>query len=780
MTRISNPEPYRPLSTSTNPLQAGPLCPAEAPDAIKPTASCKVSPAGPIDLGDISFLDMGSTSNLCQLDFVENSPNGAADLEAISQRLSTQLTPELGPKLNQIASTLPAEAAQNLNHLAKLVSDPKAFAESLDFLLKNPGLDPAVRDQFARLAGLITEINAESNKIPPDPAALNALLTGTPAKGPDFPLSTALGYAEQSLVFDSHMQKHQAREAVPKILNQAFSEAIKVMRSGQFHSPIALRNAVMNQVESELAQRNRSRLENVFTGKYQTLINNLQTRFAHNMQNVPGFKEAVAEAATAAGIPFASPDQLANPEILGQIPTDLLDKTVRHLNSRLLFLESNSATESESSRRQIEPLRQALRTLLKEDLPVISTVRSEYKEMRAHFIGYADELKTDLLGAVEEMGLELPADYLNTYTGDPQKASEIFDNWLSTQKTAAAGNPEKLHKLENLKLFSTHLEKLSLITNRIDRSEPIEPQLLDSYERFQTFILAKRAILQSFEMASEQDKPHLRKAVLNLGQRFAALSDLPPGAMQQELFKWLSQSGVSRESINQLASSLQGVRHSLEAISDSGEFSRQTGVNLNPDLTPPARLESDTLLRHHDQSLNQTALADSAYLRDVFERLGEEALLSAVRSDLKQVFNPMANRLSALMDAIKQIADRPFNLSLPKADKLEQQELKTANTEVQQADLNSLPDALALEQRLATAQAQQRLKQEVEAIKQELIQSLRDQRLQAKQMDSARRLRDQLQTQIFELHNSRNQTEQRHRLESLEEINAQLQELGVK
>lgn len=772
MTLISNPESFRTVQAGLTPA---PSTSRAAQPAAATAAVCRVAPpSGPRDLGDISFLGMSASSSMCHFDFVEGGEDKHTDL---SQQLGQQIKGDVSTRLNQLAEGLPAEAATNLRHLAKLVNDPERFVESMSFLLKNPSLDPATRDQFVRLAGLINEITATASQSPPDKQALSALLTGTPAKGPDFPLSTALGYAEQSLVFDQHMQKHSAREAVPKILNQAFGGAMKVMRSGKFQSPIALRNAVMNQVETELALRNRSRLENASMGKYKSLIENLQTRFAHNMQNVPGFKEAVAEAATAAGIPFTSPDQLANPDILGQIPGELLTKAAQHLSARLQMLENNSATESASSRSQVEPLRQALRTLLKDDLPVISTMRSEFQQMRAHFLGYAEELKSDLTTAAADMGLELPEEYLSTYMADPLKARETLDTWLSEQRTAAAGDPTKLHKLENINLFAVHLEKLSLMTNRIDRSEPIEPALIESYERFQTFILAKRAVTQSYELASEQDKPRLREAVMNFGNRFAELSALEPAAMQKELFKWLGEQGVSTQALESLQSSLRDVRQSIDNLNSGGEVSRETGFSMNPNNKPPERQEGSSLLSRHDQIMNDNARADSSYLRGVFERLGDEGLSAALEADMRQVLEPMSRGLNQLIKAIEQMSRQPVNFKVP-----DEKSAQTAESESQtQAAANEapLPDALAIEQRLTTAQAQQRLQKEVENIKQELIQSLRDQRNQANALSQARRLRDQLQHQIFEIHNSRNQEQNRHKLESLEAVAAQLRELGV-
>lgn len=667
------------------------------------------------------------------------------DVGGLTARLERAGT--LSSQCEHLAHGVNASQRQALDNLQALLMQPEALTDSLAQLSQSRNLSPGAREYLNQLCQQTNQLLDAAEQ---GDAGVFRKVLSTPLQtnGVSLPLAFALQNLQQTLAFDQTLQRRAGRELLVPTVNQAFQRGLELIKAGV---PLKqVEQQAMVDVQKGLGKQNKDLLLSLARGDVQQSIDHLQQRFAAHLQ-VPGFVAGLQQAMTEAGLPADKIAQLGSAEVMGKMPMEMLDKVRQSLAQQLQALPDD-ASHAE--------LRQVLNQTLENDLPQIVNLRSDFQCFRVTMLEHVSELTGDLLHFARSSGLELPAQISAQLEADPLAASAELNAWIAARRHDAKGHPERLHALDGLQQFALQLTTGATILNRVERGERIDRGLVDNFADFQTFILAKRALIQAFEHSPGDRR--LRNAILDFGDRFADWQQLGPAERQQAMHAWLG-GYLDQAALAHLEGRIQAMRDGFDAHNQRVEDARQAGIELvDPQHCPP-RADNASQLANQRALLSELAQRESAFYRHLLATQGDEALSRQLHEDLVQVLDALAASGDHLLQGLPSAPAPPAE-----AEPL---------TAAEARHVSPVPTIEAIGSRIEQARIQHRLDQAVEALKGDLLRSLRDTRRQSEAQAAASRLQHQLETQIFEMHNQRQQEAQRHRLQSLEQINDFLKRL---
>lgn len=729
---------------------AGPTQPLQ-PAARKPQAPAApaAAAAAPAAVGDrLSTSKTPATGAMASLSLVDAS----VPLSKLRGQLSQT---GMVARLESLAPGLSYDAHQALDRLKPFLSQSDSMLETLSLLCEDPNLDPAAQ---AYLGQIMTQLSAVlSAGSGNDAAALQrALSVPLKVEGQSLPLHQGMAHLGHVMQLDQALQRRDGRELLIRAVNNAFGEGLAMLRSGTV-TPARLDDAVYARLQSGLDQENKQLLVGLASGNVRGAMATLKQRFEQNIR-VPGFADMLRQALAGSGLPEDQLARLGDSKVIGRMPIEVLARIESSLRAQLAALPPGN-----------DALRAALSSTLDQDLPEIMKLRTGFQQFRVTMQTQVGELTQDLKLFCRKSGLELPAKLVARLEKNPLEARADLKAWIDARRAGA--DADRNHTLDGLEQFALQLFAGADILARVEGGEQISDAQIDSFERLQTFLVAKRALLQAFEKSSGEGSRQLKQAIIEFGARFADLQGLSQREMQEKLFGWLNKH-VGGNVIQALAAQLDALRSGFASHNQRIDDARKNDIDLGDEDKRNARQKQDAedpnALNDANQRLIALAKRESEYYRFVAETRGDEGLREALKRDRELVLEPLARSLAALTAAFAGMEGKPIpqlDLSAPEAA-----------TAPELAAL-PLPSASGIEKRLKEAQIQAKLEKEVEAIKRELVRSLRDIRQQAQALAAAERLRSQLQAQIFELHNSRLKAEDRHRLESLKAVAEHLSHL---
>lgn len=639
-----------------------------------------------------------------------------------------------------LSDGLPPAEREALDNLQALLMQGDAIEDTLGTLSEDPNLDPAFRDYLNQMMHQLNAVLASAQA--GDKAAFQqALSAPIQAGNHSLPLGYGIRHLQHTLEFDQVLQRRSARELLIPNMNQAYKHGLSLLDSGTSLARVA--EQVVQDTQKAMGEQNKTLLASLASGDVQKSIFGLQRRFVSHLKEVPGFVGALQKAMTEAGMPADKISQLVSSDVIGKMPIEELEKLQTSLRRQLAAVPDDRGHAA---------LRSALSATIDQDFKQIISLRSGFQQFRVTMQEHVSELTGDLLRFAKSSGFELPQDIRRALEDNPLDGCEKLKAWIDQRRAASAGKPEALHTLDGLEQFALQLGTGAGILNRVEGGQQIDTGLMDNFEKFQTFILAKRALIDYFD--NKGSKP-LRDAILTFGNKYADWQKLSAADRQQELMKFLG-GYLDHSALVTLEKRINSLRAGFEAHNQRVDQARAAGVELVKPENCPHQANLDRQIAGFDARLAGLSRRESAYYRHVYETRGDAGLREQLRQDRAQILDPLAHSMEQLEKGLPESPQSPAQTAIA--------------AEAPPPSEAPMPSAESIDQHLRQAEIDQRLDAAVNAIKSDLLRSLRDNRQQFDAQRAARRLQDQLQHQIFEIHNQRQLEANRHRLAALENI----------
>ncbi|MGV3523903.1 MAG: hypothetical protein ACO1RX_06730 [Candidatus Sericytochromatia bacterium] len=674
------------------------------------------------------------------------TPSYALVEPAVLSTLTSQLAvPGTLERLQAQAGELPPAARQVLEKLLPLLTPPEQTLDTLRYLLESPALSATARQDLEQAAERVSAVLDASQR--GDQAAFDAAMQTPLSLSPLAPgLSNALDYLRQAVDFDQQMVRFDLRQNVVGVVNKVYAQAQNLSQSGGDVKDVA--RLAVNQTKRLEGSKNEALLSKLVSGQVEQTISALRSRFEGYLQ-IPGYAEALRTALTEAQIPFQSLADLGNPKFLAGLNGSQIQGIQASLQQQLGRLDTSTA-----------PLRTALQATLQEILPETVQLREDFQKFSADMDGYVRESSRALQTYSRELDIALPASFLNQIDRSPAQALEALQTWLHNERAAAQGQPTRLHGLDTLEKFALQLENGIRLADSVARGENIAPQLLENYERFQTFVSAERALFSAYQSARPEQKPHLREAIFQFGAQFAAHSQQPPAVLQEALFQWLG-NYLPAEALGEIRGQLDQIRtgfaHYHRGLQQAEDRQIELGDRHRPHRLPPDQGQQA-------ERLGELLRRSSAYFQDLYTRQGEAAFEAALRQELEQVLKT----LGTLPPFLGASADKA-------ASAAEQASEHIQKNLAQRPGLADTLRELAFVDPGQQASAQlHKMERAVDQIKDGLLRSLKAHESERKALQQAQQLRSQIQDQLFTFYNDRQQTGANYHQQRLEELDREL------
>lgn len=288
----------------------------------------------------------------------------------------------------------------------------------------------------------------------------------------------------------------------------------------------------------------------------------------------------------------------------------------------------------------LEKARKMLGPLLKSELPQVLKIKQDYLKFEGQLTTQRTALVENIRKFARDNGLQIPESLLKTMMDSPFGAEQTLNNWLQSQRTQFAGQPDKLQALNSMKLFGIQLQNVSEILSRVQHKENISEDTLNKYVMFQTFITVKDKLFAAYENSSGPQREKLREAIFNLDQLFSGLEPTPE-AFKARLESWLGQYMSPQD----IAAALQGMNDDIEAIglhNNRVTVASEQGIRVPDDSPslPPVPAGTATAAEQLAE-IRATTQEQTAYYRQVYAERGDEGLSQVLRTERETVLRPL-------------------------------------------------------------------------------------------------------------------------------------------
>lgn len=715
------------------------------------TATAATGPAAaPLSQDQAQTSSLGSASP--QLLFAESGGLAHPDVQRLQAALNGASPEELQTLLGDVTGATP-------ERLQALLKNPNQIANSLNTILSSRELGAqaraAIESTIKDLATALETLNSGDTQ-----GFLSALNQSVSLGNFELSLADTLSHVERAIQLEQSMADQDARHTVPALVNQAFTELNDILASGRAQNADQLEQLLVGRLQLKSDVQQRQFVSQVATGSVQEEAANLRSRFQQRMQTVPGYAQAVVGALNAVeGFdPHAAAS--AGPGFLGQLSIDQLQAVQRNLSAQLAGLEANPSPESEA-------LAQALRETLDKDLPGVLEIKQNYTAFRSMMGHHVQKLGQDIQHIARETGLDLPAGLALNLQRDPLNAESSVQQWLGEQRMALADDPKALHALDSIELFALQLKVGVGIVNRVERGERIDAEILESYERFQTFVLAKNALALAYEQSEGERAEQLREMLFSFGSEFNQWMQLDQEAFRQAALGF-AENFADADTLQEMTQIIENVLFQLRSHNRNVDCAQRDGVELTAQGMGPARIKTHEIVQPMMRRLGELARDDSAYYQEVYQRGGDSAMREALQNQQDLILVSMIAGLAALGQA--QGAGASGNVQ----DKIK---LEARSDKIEQATEDGPLDAVM--KRLRTG-LNDIAGPHLGSALQEIISSIRADleavRQEKQLIQAAAKARKALSQQLFELNRQMSSQEARFHREKLEELDTRLKE----